>query len=482
MSSCATAATPTADADAPTTTRPPADETLLSKKRRADRLHDLPAAAELRERRAVLVAAKTAAATRSASTSGRHSMDDDPEQSLEELASLADSAGLEVAGRLVQRRERPHPATYVGAGFADRIKTTVESLDAGLVISDDDLSPAQGRNLEKILGCRIIDRSELILDIFKDHARTRQARLQVELARLEYSLPRLKKMWSHLGRVRGGIGARGGMGEKQIEVDKRLVRNKIRDLKRDLTSIAARKARSVSRRAEEFGVALVGYTNAGKSSLFNRLAAPENGVLVANRLFSTLDTRTRAWDLGDGVRALLSDTVGFIRNIPHHLVASFHATLEEVRSADLLLHVVDVSGDDPLGSARAVRKVLKGIGCEEKRELLVLNKVDRLDPATATAEIDHFARQLGAAVAVSAHTGDGIDDLRDKVAGLIGSFWEELELELDAGDGRRRALIAANAQVLHQEDDPETGRSKFRIRIDPRFLGDLRGAVEDVDS
>lgn len=397
-----------------------------------------------------------------------------PEAELAELSRLADTAGIEVVSYMVQPRSRLVPSTYVGAGFAERIRDLAVAEQVGLVISDDDLSPAQGRNLEKLTQCRVLDRTELILEIFTAHVRTLQARLQVELARNEYALPRLKRMWTHLERIRGGIGMR-GPGEKQIEIDRRLLRRRIRDLRRELVGIASRKAREVARRAEVFTVAIVGYTNAGKSSLFNRLVDSRPVALVADRLFSTLDTRTRLWDLGGGRRALLSDTVGFIRKLPHHLVASFHATLEEVRMADLLLHVVDVSDEDPVLAARAVRDVLEGMGCDTDRELVILNKTDRLESASRTAEVEHFSRLLGSTVAVSAHTGDGIDALIETVGDVVERSWVEEELLVDPGDGRRLALIAAHGEILSREEAADDGKVKLRVRVDPRALGWLRG-------
>ncbi|MGD9649002.1 MAG: GTPase HflX, partial [Pirellulales bacterium] len=262
---------------------------------------------------------------------------DDP---LEELGGLATTAGARVLGQLVQRREVPDKTTYLGKGKVDELKQHVEALDADVVLFDNDLSPAQTRNLERGLGVKVLDRTELILDIFAGRARTHEARLAVELAQLQYALPRLKRMWTHLSRLKMGIGMR-GPGEKQLEVDRRLVEKRIHDLKDELNEIQRRRQRQVEARYDRMTVSLVGYTNAGKSTLMNAMTGA--GVLAEDKLFATLDTRTRRWMLPGWGPVLLSDTVGFIRDLPHHLIASFKATLEEARQANLLLHVADAS-------------------------------------------------------------------------------------------------------------------------------------------
>ena len=259
---------------------------------------------------------------------------------LEELQGLAETAGAVVVGGMTQRREKPCITTYLGKGKVEELQTLVEFHAADFVIFDNDLSPAQSRNLEKALKVKVLDRTELILDIFATHARTYESRLAVELAQLEYALPRLKRMWTHLSRLKMGVGMR-GPGEKQLETDRRLVEKRIHDLKSDLKKIEKRKERQVSSRKDFMKVSLVGYTNAGKSTLMNALT--DAGVLAEDKLFATLDTRTRRWRLPSWGPVLLSDTVGFIRDLPHRLIASFKATLEEARQADLLLHVADAS-------------------------------------------------------------------------------------------------------------------------------------------
>lgn len=367
---------------------------------------------------------------------------DDP---LDELRGLATTAGAKVVGELLQRRHDIIPGTYIGKGKLDELKQLTEAKDADVVIFDNDLSPAQIRNLEKATERKVLDRSELILDIFATRARTVESRLQVELAQLEYALPRLRKMWTHLSRYEGGIGVR-GPGETQLEEDRRLVATRIRDLKERLREVQARKQREVRSRFEEHTVSLVGYTNAGKSTLMNRLTGSD--VYVEDKLFSTLDTRTRQWHIKDWGRILLSDTVGFIRDLPHHLVASFKATLEETRQARALLHVVDGSNVAAEEHIKAVQSVLKEIECDKKPTLLVLNKVDRVaDPSHLHVLMKHHPR----AVAVSAHTREGLNDLAEGVMEMLSAEFAHAEIVTHSGNGRILAYLAAHAEVYRQE-------------------------------
>ncbi|MFH0911829.1 MAG: GTPase HflX, partial [Planctomycetota bacterium] len=297
------------------------------------------------------------------------------EEPLAELGLLAQTAGAEVVGRLWQKRRRSHPRTYLGKGKLRELVEQVHELRPDTVAADADLSPAQLEALEEAVETKVIDRSEVILDIFALRARTHQAALQVSLAQMQYELPRLGRKWTHLERLGGGIGTR-GPGESQIETDRRLLRGRIRRLQRELAEIQAHKAEEVSARQGEYTVSLVGYTNAGKSTLMNALT--HAGALVEDRLFATLDTLTRSLDLGGGVSALVSDTVGFIRRLPHHLIASFHATLEETTQARLLLHVVDASSPIVLDEIRAVDETLDEIRAGERDLVYVLNKIDRV--------------------------------------------------------------------------------------------------------
>jgi GTP-binding protein HflX len=367
---------------------------------------------------------------------------DDP---LEELRGLATTAGAVIVGNLLQNRRTIIPGTYIGKGKVQELKEQVEAIDADVVIFDNDLSPGQVRNLEKATEVKVLDRSELILDIFATRARSVEARLQVELAQLEYSLPRLRKMWTHLSRYSGGIGLR-GPGETQLEVDRRLVDARIRDLKQRLAEVQARKEREVRSRQEEHTVSMVGYTNAGKSTLMNALTGA--GVLAEDKLFSTLDTRTRQWRLADWGRVLLSDTVGFIRELPHHLVASFKATLEETRQARLLLHVVDASNPLAEEQIKAVNQVLKEIGCLDKPTLLVLNKVDRLqDPSRLHVLMSQHRRSI----AVSAAKGKCLDELRDAVIEALSADFVDVEVSMNAAHGRVQAYLAAHAEIYRQQ-------------------------------
>ena len=328
------------------------------------------------------------------------------ERSLDELALLADTAGARVVGRVTQRRGTVHPATFIGRGKVDELKERVATSGADMAIFDDDLSPAQVRNLEKAIECKVVDRSELILDIFSRRARTRESRLQVELAQLEYQLPRLTGMWKHLERQAGGIGTR-GPGETQLETDRRLVRERIAHLKRALEAVTRERETQRRRRRREFRVALVGYTNAGKSTLFNALT--RSTVFVENRLFATLDATTRQMVSPDRRMTLLTDTVGFIRKLPHHLVASFRSTLLEVIEADLLLHVVNVADPDRERQMRAVETVLEELMDEPRPMTTVFNQCDRLeDPDEALG----LKASVPGAHVISAKTGEGLRELR----------------------------------------------------------------------
>lgn len=392
---------------------------------------------------------------------------DDP---LEEIRGLAETAGAQIVGGMTQRRQRIEPGTYVGKGKVEELKDRARAADTDVIIFDNDLSPAQVRNLEKATGVKVIDRSELILDIFATRARSPESRLQVELAQLEYSLPRLRQMWSHLGREGGGIGTR-GPGETQLEEDRRLVDLRIRDLKSRLSEVQARKEREVRSRSEEHTLSLVGYTNAGKSTLMNALTGA--GVFAEDKLFSTLDTRTRQWHLKDWGRVLLSDTVGFIRDLPHHLVASFKATLEEARQARLLLHVVDASNPAAEEHIKAVQGVLKELNCEKKPTLLVLNKMDRIaDVSHLHVLLKHHPR----AVPISAATGQGLTSLQDAIIEMLSADFVEAEVETGAANGKVLAYIAAHAEIVRQEYHDE--RVVIRCRIPKQLLHHIQG--EDV--
>ncbi len=338
------------------------------------------------------------------------------ERSMDELERLAETAGAVVVGRLTQRLDTPVPRTFLGSGKVEELKSLVRNLDVDTVVFDDELTPSQQSNLEKLLGepTKIIDRTALILDIFGLHATTRDGRLQVQLAQLQYLLPRLRGMWSHLAKeqTRGGIGSRFGQGESQLEVDRRLIRDRIATLRRELAGLQQRRDVQSKLRRDSFAfrIALAGYTNAGKSTLLNTLTG--SSVLSEDKLFATLDPTTRSFSLPGGREATCTDTVGFIQKLPHTLVEAFKSTLSEVRSADLILKVVDASDDDWAEQLEAVDAVLESIGCENVATLAVFNKVDRIDTSLAAAR----ARAVPGSVAVSALTGEGIEDLLDRIS------------------------------------------------------------------
>lgn len=380
---------------------------------------------------------------------------------LQELHALAESAGAIVVYRSIQKVRQVHAATYIGSGKAQMLAEKVEQHEANVVIFDNDLSPAQIRELEKIVKCKVLDRSELILDIFATRAQTKQAKLQVELAQLEYTYPRLTRMWGHLdtvagaggGTAAGAVGAIGtrGTGEKQLEIDRRLVNKRITELKREIKSIDKRKLREIDGRRGFYKICLVGYTNAGKSTLMNALTDAD--VYVEDQLFATLDTRTRKWMVQPGVEALLSDTVGFVSKLPHHLVASFKATLEEAVNADLLLHVVDASSPEVFEQIKSVETVLKEIGCGDKEMLVVLNKSDRI----ANRELfDAVQTVYPKAIGISARTGYQLERVALVIAEKVRGAKVRIRVLSDAGDGKLHHFLHTVGADLTEHYDNNT--------------------------
>jgi len=389
----------------------------------------------------------------------------DKERALDELRGLAKTAGVTVVGSLVQFRETPVPATCLGRGKIDELKQLVESTDAEIIVFDNNLSPAQGRNLEKETDRVVVDRSEVILDIFATRARTSEARLQVELAQLLYFRNRLRRMWTHLERIEGGVGTGRGPGEKQIETDRRLIDKRVTELKKRLGEVERRRERMVAKRRENLTVSIVGYTNAGKSTLMNALTSA--GLYAADQLFATLDTRTRRWHIPHWGEVLLSDTVGFVRDLPHHLVASFRSTLEEARHADLLLHVVDASDPEAEKQIVTVNEVLEEIGISTTNSILVLNKTDACEDRS---QVDVLRARHPDTISVSALTREGLDQLARAVATRLAEGYVDAEIETHAGQGKLLAYLAERTEVLGTQYHDDA-RVTVRCRI-PRNLMD----------
>jgi GTPase len=382
------------------------------------------------------------------------------DEHLRELERLADTAGAIVVGELTQQLDRPHPGTYLGKGKLDELKSLVREKDASLIIFDDELTPSQGNNVEQTLGTRVVDRAELILDIFATRARSSEAKMQVELAQLEYTLPRLTRMWTHLEKFRGGIGMR-GPGETQLETDRRLINHRIKLLKERLVHVQQNRAVQRQSRSGSFKASLVGYTNAGKSSILRGMTGSTD-VHVEDRLFATLDPLTREVDLGENAHVLLTDTVGFIRKLPHHLVASFRATLEEVRGADVLLHVVDASHPDWEGQMRVVERVLAELDLADRPLIPVFNKMDAVaDPSSFTGRVR--ALHPTGIPATSMRT-DGLAALKAALRDLERVGRPTVRVRVPLADGARVAALYRDGEVLaRNQTDTEY---EFVIRLE----------------
>jgi GTP-binding protein HflX len=395
---------------------------------------------------------------------------EDAEASLDELALLADTAGAESVERVLQRRDTPDPATYIGKGKAEELRELAEARDVDVVIFDDELTPAQQRNLEKLFARDVVDRVALILDIFAQHASSQEGMVQVELAQLRYRLPRLRGRGLALSQQGAGIGTR-GPGETQLEVDRRRILRRVTKLEQGLKRLAGTRAtqRKARRRRALPTVALVGYTNAGKSTLLNRVT--EAGALVEDRLFSTLDPTTRRLRLPGGEIVLLSDTVGFVRRLPHQLVEAFRSTLEEVADADLLLHVVDAGSSDGEAQIAAVHSVLREIGADHVPELVAVNKVDAADPES----VDALLAAHAGSVAVSGLTGEGVDKLLEAVATRLRSLARIVELSVPYGRGDVIAALHRDGEVLVEVH--ETQATRLRARVPEAELGRFREFV-----
>ena len=373
------------------------------------------------------------------------------EEQLEELKFLADTAGADIIGKFTQNRSRPDPATFIGKGKAETIINQASELDCNLIIFNDDISPTQIKNLQKIAGetTKVIDRTGLILDIFTKHAKTKEAKTQVQLAQLEYFLPRLTRIWTHLERQMGGIGTRAGAGETQIEIDRRLIRNQIAKLKRELTAIEKQRKVQNHRRGNAFRIALVGYTNAGKSTLMNALTNAD--VLVQDQLFATLDTTTRKLEnIEVGIPVLLSDTVGFIRNLPHNLIASFRSTLGEIRDVDLLLKVFDASSDNIHEHIDTVEEVLKEMDMPNKTNIIVLNKIDAI---TDPQQLSGLKTRFKEASFISSLKNIGLKELSDRIEKTITSEFQKDVFHLSFKQTKLLDTIYTLTRVLKKKSD-----------------------------
>jgi len=373
------------------------------------------------------------------------------EEQLEELKFLADTAGADIIGKFTQNRSRPDPATFIGKGKAETIINQASELDCNLIIFNDDISPTQIKNLQKIAGetTKVIDRTGLILDIFTKHAKTKEAKTQVQLAQLEYFLPRLTRIWTHLERQMGGIGTRAGAGETQIEIDRRLIRHQIAKLKRELTAIEKQRKVQNHRRVNAFRIALVGYTNAGKSTLMNALTDAD--VLVQDQLFATLDTTTRKLEnIEVGIPVLLSDTVGFIRNLPHNLIASFRSTLGEIRDVDLLLKVFDASSGNIHEHIDTVEEVLKEIDMPNKTNIIVLNKIDAI---TDPQQLSGLKTRFKEASFISSLKNIGLKELSDRIEKTITSEFQKDVFHLSFKQTKLLDTIYTLTRVLKKKSD-----------------------------
>ncbi len=394
---------------------------------------------------------------------------------LRELAELADTAGAVVVGEMTQQIERPHPGTYLGSGKLQELGAKVQELQATLVIFDDELSPSQGKNIEDAIGTRVMDRAELILDIFATRARSAEAKMQVELAQLEYMLPRLTRMWSHLEKFRGGIGVR-GPGETQLETDRRLINHRIKVLRERLLDVQRGRAVQRQSRQSEFKASIVGYTNAGKSSILRALSGQD--VFVEDRLFATLDPLTRDVQVSDHSHVLLTDTVGFIRKLPHHLVASFRATLEETSEADMLLHVIDASAPTWEEQRVVVEQVLDELEVNDRPKLLVFNKIDLLSHDELLAMQERIGALAPESIFVSTKIEGGLEPLKRALASALRARRPLTQILMSPADGKMLAEIHRDGEVIDQRMDGD--RLLVEARVDEALAGRLRSSGAEV--
>ncbi len=397
-------------------------------------------------------------------------------QSMEELYQLADTAGCEVICTFYQALKRPNTSTYVGKGKLQEIKHAATSSKVNTLIFNNNLSPSQSRNISDVSGCNVVDRTEIILDIFANHAQTKQAKLQVELAQLEYAYTKLKRKWKHLSRIQGGIGFR-GPGETQIEVDRREIRKKTTILKKKIKNIEQVSLTKRNKRKNITSIALVGYTNAGKSTLFNKLTSENR--YTANQLFATLDSKTRAIETESKEKLVITDTIGFIRKLPHRLVSSFHSTLLEVLEADLLLHIVDVSYSNLLELMQAVEGVLEEIEVEHKNILIVFNKSDKMNGNHYLFIKKKLMNKYPDSVFISAKTGEGLDELHEKIEEFVQRYKKVITLEVPAEMQNLMSFLHNNAEIIDSKYDERTNSQILKLKISGQLLAGIKKQIED---
>ncbi len=397
-------------------------------------------------------------------------------ESMEELRQLADTAGCEVIDTFSQAAKRPNTSTYVGKGKLHEIRNAATNFHVHTLIFNNNLSPSQSRNISDVSGCNVVDRTEIILDIFANHARTKQSKLQVELAQLEYAYTKLKRKWKHLSRIQGGIGFR-GPGETQIEVDRREIRKKTTVLKKKIKNIEQVSLTKRNKRKDITSIALVGYTNAGKSTLFNKLT--DESRYVADQLFATLDSKTRAIETESKEKVVITDTIGFICKLPHKLVSSFHSTLLEVLEADLLLHVVDVSYPNLLELIEAVEGVLQDIKVEQKSILIVFNKTDKVNGNHYLFTKKKLINKYPDSVFISAKTGEGIDKLHEKIEEFIQRSKKYIELEVPVDMQNLISFIHKNAEIIESNYNKTTNSQALKLKISRQLLEGIKKQIED---
>lgn len=399
-------------------------------------------------------------------------------ETMEELRHLASTAGVEVADVFVQSLEKPQVATYIGKGKLQEITNRAKTDHIRTLIFNNDLSPSQSRNLSDLTHCNVVDRTEIILDIFAQHAHTRQAKLQVEMAQLEYSYTKLKRKWKHLSRIEGGIGFR-GPGETQIEIDRREIRKRIALLKKKLEEIKQTSLVNRQKRKYITSLSLVGYTNAGKSTLFNQITREQR--YTADQLFATLDALTRAMQLPGGEKVILTDTIGFIRELPLKLVSSFHSTLLEVVEADLLLHVVDINHHDLHQYIESVNNVLKEIHVDDKNILMVFNKCDRMTGHYFTFLKKKLVEEFPDSVFISALQGRGLEKLIDKIEEFLRKSKVETALEIPLGMSNLVTFLYENAEVSVADFDEVNKLYRFQVKIPRKLIGGIRKQIEEYN-